>query len=282
MTKRDKIILKLLTLCYAVISLIILNSCAHIFANLDYGQSLTELDTYYVKLDKNVIQLELLSEDDDELDEIEEEELPERVAFITFDDGPSTYTDRLLDVLYKERVPAIFFVLGYSINTVSYSEDLMERILAEGHYIGLHTMTHEYNILYVGDGAPDRFVAEKFELQGLIYNLVGHHTNLCRAAYGMMTGFRPGHFVAVDEAGIKCIDWNIDPEDWRNNSQGIYEEVIRQVEDLYFPSEIVIVLHEFEQTIEAIPAIIAFLREHGYVFKTYEPGHEFIYDQYRR
>ena len=286
MIKRESdITLKLMTLCYAVISLIVLNSCAHTFASLDYDESSVEDGSrFYVKLDKNLIQLEMLNElvETFELDEIETEELPERVAFLTFDDGPSTSTDRLLDVLADEGVPAIFFLLGYSINSFPDSEVLMERMLDQGHYIGLHTMTHEYHTLYVGDGAPDRFIAEKFELQGLIYDLVAHHTNLCRAAYGKMTGFRPRHFIAVDEAGIKCIDWNIDPEDWRNDAQGIYEEVVRQVEDLYFPSELVIVFHEFEQTIEAMPAIIAFLREHGYVFKTYEPGYEFIYYQYRR
>ena len=220
-----------------------------------------------------------LAEEPDEL----EEEWPERVVFLTFDDGPGSYTDRLLDVLYEENVLATFFVLGSSIlETLPHSEILMKRMLEEGHYIGLHTMSHQYYTLYVGYGAPSRFVAEMLELQDWVYDLVGHNTYLCRAAYGMMTGFRPGHYVAVDEAGLKCIDWNIDPQDWRNNAQRIYEEVVRQVELLNFPPELVIVLHEYEQTVEALPFIIDFLREHGYVFKIYEPGYEFTYYQYQQ
>jgi len=226
---------------------------------------------------------------DDELEdatdetEIVIEDWPERVVFLTIDDGPGEYTAMLLDVLYEEGVPAIFFLWGDRIlDDVSYSQALMERMLEEGHYIGLHTMTHSYHTLYVGSEAPSRFVNEMFELQELIYELVGHQTYLCRAAYGMMTGFRREHFVAVDDAGLTCIDWNIDPQDWRSyrDAQLIYEHVVQQVERLNFPSEVVIVLHEFDRTAAALPAIISFLHEHGYTFKTYEPGHEFTYDQY--
>jgi len=303
---RRNTFIKLTMLCYAVCSLTILNSCALSTTTLynltsleDYDESFTEDESvFYVKVDKNVMiaqldqvdelegELELdvieySSDEDDELYEINGEENSERVAFLTFDDGPGLNTDRLLDVLYEEEVPAIFFLVGYSINTFPYSEALMERMLDEGHYIGLHTMSHQYYTLYVGDAAPSRFVSEMSELQGLVYDLVDHHTYLCRAAYGMMTGFRPGHFVAVNDAGLKCIDWNIDPQDWQNDAQTIFEEVVQQVVGLNFPSELVIVLHEYEQTAQALPLIIAFLREYGYEFKTYDHGYEFIYYRYR-
>ena len=220
--------------------------------------------------------------DEDEQNELDGEERPERVAFLTFDDGPSANTLRILDILSDEDVPAIFFLQGSSIlNNYPTAESTMERILSEGHYIGLHTMTHEYYNLYVGAEAPSRFVAEKLELQELIYDLTGHHTYLCRAAYGMMSGFSPEHHVAVDEAGINCIDWNIDPKDWVNNARGILEEVVEQVELYNFPSEVMIVLHEYNHTVQALPQIIEFLREHGYVFKTYVPGYEFIYYRYQ-
>lgn|GEM_PF-1672798 len=220
-------------------------------------------------------------------DEKEEEEWPERVVFLTFDDGPGWNTDVLLDILYEEAAPSTFFLLGESMlnHSQTHVQVLMERMLAEGHYIGLHSMTHVFSSLYIGYGAPGRFVDEMLQLQGLIYDRVGHHTNLCRAPYGMMSGFSPGsgHVEAVAEAGIKCIDWNVDPQDWRANAsaQMILEYVVNQVELLDFPSELVIVLHEHNVTVEALPAVIAFLRENGYVFKAYQPGHEFIYRQYR-
>jgi len=309
---RSKNSIRLTMICYIMLisSIFIISSCAPTFASVENEEPIEELgssqyeNSYDEKVDKSMIhideeepdeseeELDIVDETDeseeeldieeepDVIDEQAEEEWPERVAFLTFDDGPGEYTNRLLDILEEEYVPAIFFLLGESIlDTLPDAETSMERILAEGHYIGLHTMTHQYYTLYVGDGAPGRFVAEKFELQELIYDITGHHTYLCRAAYGMMTGFRPGHYTAIDEAGIKCIDWNIDPQDWRNNAQTIYEEVVRQVEMLNFPAEIVIVLHEYEQTVQALPNIISYLREQGYVFKTYEPGYQFIYPQ---
>jgi len=209
---------------------------------------------------------------------------PERVVFLTFDDGPGAYTMAFLDLLYEENVQAIFFLWGNRIvNSLPNSQIWLERMLADGHYIGLHSMTHVFDNLYSGEGAPARFVAEMLENQALLYDLLGHHTNLCRAPFGMITGFSPGHFVAIEEAGINCIDWNVDPRDWYYQDPWlIYQSVISQVEFLNFPPEINLLLHEYAWTVEALPMIIAFLREHGYVFKTYTPGLEFRYREFRQ
>jgi len=225
-------------------------------------------------------------EGNDEIDyenKIEVESKPERIAFLTFDDGPTWNTDRILDILQEENVPATFFVIGDELLNFSDPQRILERILADGHYLGLHSMTHSYQTLYRGYGAAQRFVDEMLQLQGIIYDKVGHHTNLCRAPFGMMTGFRPGsgHREAVDEANLKCIDWNIDPQDWRNNSTMILEYLTNQINHTNIPPEIVIVLHEENSTVEALPAIIEFLRSLGYEFRAYEPGHEFIYQQHR-
>jgi len=218
---------------------------------------------------------------DDEYEELEE--WPERVVFLTFDDGPSWNTTRILDILYAEDALSTFFLIGNHVVNHPESMNLMERMLGEGHYIGLHSMTHDYDTLYTGDGASSRFVAEMLQLQNIIHESVGHYTDLCRAPFGMMTGFRSdsGHAEAIADAGIRCIDWNVDPQDWRNSAELVLEYVTRQVEMLDFPSELVIVLHEHNATVEALPGIISFLRSQGYAFKTYQPGYEFVYQQYR-
>jgi len=286
----NQMFFKLAAFCYTVVVLIILNSCSITYASLEPEEPSEEIGNFVYKVPSPPEEPteEYVYEPEEPTEEYvyepeEPEEWPERVVFLTIDDGPGWHTSRILDVLYEEDVPAIFFLLGHSIinNTSVDSQALMERMLEEGHYIGLHSMTHNYSTLYVGDGAPSRFVDEMFELQEMMYDMIGHRTNLCRAPFGMMTGFRAAHHVAVYEAGINCIDWNIDPQDWRNeyNSEIILGHVIRQVEILDFPPELVIVLHEYGRTVETLPLIIEFLREHGYVFKTYEPGHQFIYYQ---
>ena len=212
----------------------------------------------------------------------ENKQTPDRIVFLTFDDGPGPYTNKILDILYEENVPAIFFLIGKYINQFyPNSQVMMQRIIDEGHYIGLHTMTHQYANLYVGYDAPARFVAEMRENQELVYSLVGHQTNLCRAPFGRMTGFRPGHFTAVEEAGLKCIDWNVDPQDWLNrDAQVLYDYVKMRVEWLDFPSELMILLHEYAWSTDALRNIIHFLRDNGYTFVTYTPGFEFNYTNY--
>lgn len=277
--------------------LIILSSCIPIFANVADDLPAEVEDQTLEDASYETPEIEIYHQEDDEVsltdeeppleepepeEEAVEEPWPDRVAFLTFDDGPSWNTATILDILYDAQVPATFFLLGESMIHPNTNE-LMERILAEGHYIGLHSMTHDFATLYTGVGAADRFVDEMLQLQRIIYDAVGHHTNLCRAPFGMISGFRPdsGHQQAIDEAGIKCVDWNVDPQDWTNTAPLIIEYVVEQTTTLDFPPELVIVLHEQHQTIEALPAIISFLREHGYVFKAYAPGHEFIYTQHR-
>ena len=205
--------------------------------------------------------------------------IPGRYAFLTFDDGPSTYTQRILDVLDERNAPAIFFVQGHSINHRSDSRELLNRMLEEGHYIGLHTMTHDYAILYRGEGAPQRFVDEMFELNQLIYELTGgFSTNLCRAAYGMSGTFTPEHHTAARYAGLYCIDWNVDSRDWQQRTvYMVYYNVTSQIERLDFPDELVILFHEFSWTASALPRIIDYLRYHGYTIVGHTPGHHFTY-----
>jgi len=209
--------------------------------------------------------------------------IPGRYAFLTFDDGPSAHTGRILDVLNERNAPAIFFVLGQSINNRWDAGGLLNRMLNEGHYIGLHTMTHDFNTLYVGEDAPGRFVNEMFELNELINGMIGSDTNLCRAAYGMAGGtFTPEHHAAVAYAGLYCIDWNVDSRDWyQRTTYMVYQNVTNQIERLDFPNELVILFHEFSWTADALAGIIDYLRFHGYTIAAHTPGHRFAYYRYR-
>ncbi|EEL13908.1 Polysaccharide deacetylase [Bacillus cereus 95/8201] len=68
-----------------------------------------------------------------------------KIAYLTFDDGPGVYTSQLLDILKKNQVKATFFLLGT--NAHKYPDDV-KREKSEGHYIGMHGMTHDYRQLY--------------------------------------------------------------------------------------------------------------------------------------
>lgn len=69
----------------------------------------------------------------------------EKIAYLTFDDGPSLVTPKILDILKSENVKASFFVIGKSVEA---HPEIVKRAYEEGHYIANHTYSHNNSILY--------------------------------------------------------------------------------------------------------------------------------------
>ena len=69
-----------------------------------------------------------------------------KTVYFTFDDGPSERTEEILDILAKEKIKATFFVIGPS---EPKTDERIFRIHSEGHSIGLHTMSHDYEKIYL-------------------------------------------------------------------------------------------------------------------------------------
>ena len=200
----------------------------------------------------------------------------QKVAYITFDDGPSIYTEKLLDVLNEHEVPGIFFVLGSQFDFIPNFDVILNRIIDDGHYIALHTMTHDKNVLYRSEKSPATFTEEMFTLRDEVAQLTGHVSNLCRAPYGKKGHFKVAHYKSVEEAGLYCIDWHVDSQDWaKQNAAQIYDEVIQGLEEFEDNDEIVLLFHEYQRTVDALPDIINHLKEQGYTFKPYVEGKTF-------
>ncbi len=117
-----------------------------------------------------------------------EDELPERTAFLTFDDGPTDWTESILDSLKRENVKATFFVCarwnykGDGVNSFKKYADVMRRMKKEGHVIASHTAYHR-----VLTGLPEEKIISEFET---------NQQMLCDALGGdapVMTIFRPPH-----------------------------------------------------------------------------------------
>jgi peptidoglycan/xylan/chitin deacetylase (PgdA/CDA1 family) len=188
------------------------------------------------------------------------------VVALTFDDGPSEYTDRYLDVLREKGVPATFFEVGQEMPG---REATMRRILAEGDELGDHTMNHvEYPGYSQIAGAADRI--ERY------------------------TGFRPCLFRppggAVDSSvvatagslGMKTITWDVDPRDWSlPGTSEIYSNIVNNAR----PGSIIL-MHDGggprDETLAALPQIIDTLRAKGYGFETVSAllGDEILYRPY--
>ncbi|AAP10088.1 MULTISPECIES: polysaccharide deacetylase family protein [Bacillus] len=192
-----------------------------------------------------------------------------KVVYLTFDDGPSEFTGKFLDVLKEQHVASTFFMQGSNLQNTAFQENV-KRAVKEGHYIGAHSMTHNSDKLY----KKGQFVTEMKETLALIHNITGTTPKLVRPPYGSAPGLK-GQDIRnkIVEAGIKVWDWTIDSNDWKlkGNPQQIIENVKRTTtEDVE-----VVLMHEKLQTLQALPEIIKFYKEKGYEFGVYNEADHF-------
>ena len=99
-------------------------------------------------------------------------------VYLTFDDGPSDNTEEILDILKKYDVKATFFVVG---NTSEHGQELLKRIVEEGHSIGIHSYSHKYSAIY---DSEESFFEDFNKISDYIYDVTGVRTQICRLPGG--------------------------------------------------------------------------------------------------
>jgi peptidoglycan/xylan/chitin deacetylase (PgdA/CDA1 family) len=175
-----------------------------------------------------------------------------KVVALTFDDGPSDYTDDFLAVLREKEVSGTFFEVG---QVMPGREDTMRQILAQGSEIGDHTMDHvEFPGYAQIAGAAERIAAYT-------------HFRPClfRPPGG---GVDSGIVATAGSLGMRTVNWDVDPRDWSTPGTGaIYDAIVSHVQ----PGSIVL-MHDGGgprgETLAALPRIIDTLRGRGYRFAT--------------
>ncbi len=188
-------------------------------------------------------------------------------VYLAFDDGPSGLTSRVLDILKEERVQASFFVLGEQAES---RPDLIRRIVREGHSLGNHTYNHNYNELY---GDFRSFWDQIRKTGDILHRIAGMRPDMIRAPGGTYGHFDAFYFYYLDQAGYRVYDWNIDSND-SHRSHVPAGEIIDTVEKGPFPHEVHLLLHDgsgHEESVKALPEIIRFFKQKGYVFAPLDP-----------
>lgn len=195
-----------------------------------------------------------------------------KIAYLTFDDGPGKPTAQLLDMLKEYDAKATFFVIG---SRVQQHPDLIKRQLEEGHYTGMHSMTHEYGKLY----KQGLFVEEMKENQQLITDVIQTEPKLVRPPYGSQPGLTEALRNEVVENGFKVWDWTIDSLDWKYNKAPVDVGAAKIAENVVAnatkPVEVILLHDIHEQSVAAVPAIIEGLQAKGYEFESYNENDHF-------
>ena len=174
---------------------------------------------------------------------------------LTFDDGPrSSTTGPLLDGLELREVPATFFLVG---NRIPGNEDLVRRMAAEGHQIGIHTYDH---VELKGLSRRD-FDLQVGKTRALITRLAGDGSYWLRPPYGFLDRN------AGSWCGGPVILWSVDPEDWKDDDvDRIVAAVVEHVSD----GDIILLHDLFPSSGQAALSIVDTLLERGFCFVTVE------------
>lgn len=195
----------------------------------------------------------------------------DRVAYLTFDDGPSNLTIPLLDVLDQYQVKATFFVVG---KTDEESLNAMKEIVKRGHTIAVHSYTHDYKKIYA---SVDAYLEDFEKIHTLIKDTTGVDTALYRFAGGSINSYNKQTAKAIiaemNRRGYVYFDWNVDSGDaTRNNTESqIYNHAVNDSKRFSRP---VILCHNTDAkkaTLNQIPKIIEALQKSGYRFDVLKP-----------
>ena len=191
-----------------------------------------------------------------------------KVIYLTFDDGPTAYTQRLLDVLAKYDVKATFFVVGTNANL----DQRLKAIVDGGHSLGIHSMTHNFGEIYTSEEA---FLQDLYALQDLIYQKTGVTTTLLRFPGGTSNtvsknyckGIMTQLSKTVTDLGFQYFDWNVDSDDAgaAKTADQVYQNVVNGIGGM---KTAYVLMHDTKSyTVDAIERIIQWGLDNGYTFQ---------------
>ena len=193
-----------------------------------------------------------------------------KYAYLTFDDGPSANTIKILDFLKANHIKATFFVIGKE-----NMDDIYKRIVDEGHTLAIHSNTHDYAQIYQN---VDTFMDDINTLANRLEKITGVRPTIMRFPGGSnnTVSHRYGGndvmdkvISAVNEAGYTYFDWNVDSLDAAKNKQEQSVIINSVLNGSQGKNEAIILMHDAAAkttTMEALPQVVEGLRKQGFVF----------------
>ncbi len=182
----------------------------------------------------------------------------QRVAMLTFDDGPTEQTVPILETLAKEDVKAVFFITGYSARN---HPELVERIHKEGHQLGVHTMTHP-NMRTLSKEDQRKEIEPLIDL---IQQVTGQRPRYFRPPFG---AYNQDLLSLLEELEMELINWTNGSLDWEGVVHGRKppDVVVQTVIDQLHRGAVILFHDTMSHTAEALPEVIRQMKAEGYGF----------------
>ncbi|MBQ1916948.1 MAG: polysaccharide deacetylase [Lachnospiraceae bacterium] len=187
-----------------------------------------------------------------------------RKVYLTFDDGPSQNTGKILDILDDYNVKATFFVNG---RTDDHSKKMYKRIVDEGHTIGMHSYTHNYSQVYA---SLSSFKKDFFRIQDLIYDYTGVKSDLYRFPGGSSNQVSDTSMSTLirflNKEHVRYFDWNVSSGDATSNEESSDEIIENVMRDVVKYKTSVVLMHDAatkDTTVKALPELIQRIQKEG-------------------
>ncbi len=195
-------------------------------------------------------------------------------AYITFDDGPSKVTAKILDTLNDLDVKATFFVVA---NNYDYADEIYNRIVDEGHSIGIHSFSHDYCSIYKSAGD---FFSDFKKIDDFIFEKTGVRTKICRFPGGSCNSSCKKSIMkeivtSLQQDGYVFFDWNALAKDDFSYTSSV-QEIMRNIKSSSKiatsaspKKDVIILMHDnsIRKTApDALPLIVEYFTSLGYEF----------------
>lgn len=194
-----------------------------------------------------------------------------KTCYLTFDDGPSSNTKEILDILDEYNIKATFFVTGTAPDYFSYIKEAYNR----GHVIGLHSYTHDYEYIYT---SVKNYLSDLNKIKEVVYEQTGIYTKYIRFPGGSSNLVSKKYNVGIMSVLTKkVIDLGYQYYDWTSingDGEGIKTVdglIDKALEEIDGKEDIMFLMHDSgtqDNTVKALPDILDELIERGYEFKT--------------
>jgi peptidoglycan/xylan/chitin deacetylase (PgdA/CDA1 family) len=176
----------------------------------------------------------------------------EKEIAITFDDGPSSYTQKIVRTLAEHEAMATFFVIGKNIQG---NETILKQMISEGHSIGNHTFSHSFLIDFKSANA---FKEELNQTADAVYNITGKRLQFFRPPYGVTT---PNLAAAARDLNYKVIGWNIRSLDTTKDSEEI---IFARIKQQLKPGAIILFHDTSDKTNKVLKQTLLYAKEKGF------------------
>lgn len=175
-------------------------------------------------------------------------------VYLTFDDGPSENTAKILDILKERNIKATFFVIGQEDDE---SKELYRRIVAEGHTLGMHSFSHKYDAIYK---SRESFAEDMLHLQSYLKEVTGVAPTLIRFPGGSSNGVSNVDIKEliryVREQGWTYFDWNVASGDATSQVYTPDELVANVMNDVVKYDTSVVLMHDSSAKGSTVDALV--------------------------